>query len=101
MASSDSDKSERGRLISEALEFNRSQPHQDRKQQPVGSDASASQNEVKAGHLLGGKYKVIEILGRGKAGVMYKVNIAFQPSIMYPRHAQMGMCLLSLTYPRL
>lgn len=79
MASSDSDKPERGRLISEALEFNQSQPQQDSKQQPVDSGAAASQNEVKAGHLLGGKYKVIEVLGKGKAGVMYKVSIVFKP----------------------
>lgn len=87
MASSDSDKSERGRLISEALEFNQLQPQQDRKQQSVDSGALSSQNEVKAGHMLGGKYKVIEVLGRGKVGVMYKVNTAFQLLNNYLRHA--------------
>ena len=66
MASKDSDKPDRGRLVPESLEFSQS-----------GSGASAFQNDVKAGQLLGGKYRVIEVLGRGKAGVMYKVSTAY------------------------
>ena len=91
----DSDKSERGRLISEALEFTQSQSQEDSKQQSLGSGASASHNDVKAGQLLGGKYKVMEVLGKGKAGVMYKVSTAFTSCTMDPRwppQVVLGVC---------
>lgn len=73
MAGKDSDKSEHGRLVSEALEFNQQQLPDEAKQQPMSSAASTSQDDFKAGQLLGGKYTVVEVLGRGKAGVTYKV----------------------------
>lgn len=81
----DSDKSEQGRLVSEALEFTQPQSQEEFTQEPTGSGASASHNDVKAGQLLGGKYKVIEVLGRGTAGVTYKVSTVFTCCTMVPR----------------
>ena len=82
MAGKDSDKSDRGRLISEALEFTQSKSQEESQRQPEASGASALPDDVKAGQLLGGKYRVIEVLGRGKAGVMYKVSTAVTIRIM-------------------
>lgn len=84
MAGKDSDKSDWGRLISEALEFTQSKSPEESKQQPVASGSSAFPDDVKAGQLLAGKYRVVEVLGRGKAGVMYKVSIAYTVCTMVP-----------------
>ena len=85
MASKDSDKTERSRLVSEALDFNtRSQDEFTTPQQhPVSSAASMPQKYFKAGQLLGGKYTVIDVLGTGKAGVVYKVLTALQDIIIH------------------
>ena len=80
MASKDSDKTERGRLVSEALDFNtRSQDeYTTPKQHPVSSAESMPHKKLKAGQLLGGKYTVVDVLGTGKAGVVYKVLMWLQ-----------------------
>ena len=79
MASKDSDKSDKGRLISEALEFTQSD-----------SGASALPFDVKAGQLLGGKYRVVEVLGRSKAGVVCKVSTAFTSCTIVPDMATLS-----------
>lgn len=81
MASKDSDKPEHSRLVSEALDFNQTQSQDvstTPTQHPVSSAVAMPHNDIKPGQLLGGKYTVAEVLGRGKAGVMYKVQSALQ-----------------------
>lgn len=81
MASKDSDKPEQRRLVSEALDFNQTQSQDvstTAMQHPMSSAASMRHEDFKPGQLLGGKYTVVEVLGRGKAGVMYKVHSALQ-----------------------
>lgn len=80
MAGSDSDKSERGRLVSDALEFSRSDSQEAAEQQT--KSAAPAQRDIDAGRLLGGKYTVVEVLGRGKAGVMYKVYLLFHDCLI-------------------
>ena len=80
MANKDSDKPERSRLVSDALEFDQIQSHDEAanpKQHPMPSATSLPHGGFKAGELLGGRYTVVEVLGRGKAGIVYKVLTAF------------------------
>lgn len=79
---SDKDNSERGRLVSDILQFDQSQPKQASKQQPA-SAAPASQHRYKQGDLLGNKYTVIEVLGLGKAGVTYKVHSCNKSFVLF------------------
>lgn len=73
MASGDAEGSTQGRPLREALEFNKPQSEASASQQ--SSPASAEpQATIKAGDMLGDKYKVLEVLGRGKAGVTYKAE---------------------------
>ncbi|DBB16730.1 TPA: hypothetical protein ACH3X3_014973 [Trebouxia sp. C0006] len=73
MAKQDAEGSEQGRLLRDALEFNKPPSESTIKQQP-GEAPADPQIEYKAGDMLGNKYRVIEVLGRGKAGVTYKAE---------------------------
>lgn len=72
MVSKDEDSSRQGRLLRDALEFSKPQSEDAAKEHAPGP-AAGVQVDYKAGELLGGKYTVVEVLGRGKAGVTYKV----------------------------
>jgi len=72
MAKQDAEGSEQGRLLRDALEFNKPRSESTIKQQA----GEAPQIEYKAGDMLGNKYRVTEVLGRGKAGVTYKVSFS-------------------------
>lgn len=69
------DGSEQGRPLRDALEFNKPPSESTIKQQP-GEAPAEPQIEYKAGDMLGNKYRVTEVLGRGKAGVTYKVSFS-------------------------
>lgn len=73
MVSKDEDSSRQGRLLRDALEFSKPQSEDAAKEHALGPAAGA-QVDYKAGELLGGKYTVVEVLGRGKAGVTYKAE---------------------------
>ncbi|KAA6430082.1 MAG: serine threonine kinase [Trebouxia sp. A1-2] len=73
MAKQDAEGSEQGRLLRDALEFNKPQSESTIKQQ-VGKPPAEPHFEYKAGDMLGNKYRVTEVLGRGKAGVTYKAE---------------------------
>ena len=75
MAKQDAEGSEQGRLLRDALEFNKPPSESTIKQQP-GEAPADPQIEYKAGDMLGNKYRVTEVLGRGKAGVTYKVSFS-------------------------
>ena len=64
--------SEQGRLVRDALEFSR--PTSDHASQQPCSAKTDSLVDYKPGQVLGGKYTVVETVGRGKAGVTYKVS---------------------------
>ena len=83
---SDSDKSERGRLLSDALEFTRPDSSSHHPNEQPTKSAVPIQRDLEAGRLLGGKYTVVEVLGRGKAGVMYKVYLQGCPGYVGPVH---------------
>lgn len=70
-AKSEAGDSEQGRLVRDALEFNAAQASQD---QPAVPAASLQQEERKVGDLLGSKYKIVELLAKGKSGLVYKVQ---------------------------
>ena len=65
----DTEGSEPGRLVQDALEFNK---------QGAGTRQSArapvQQQEHQVGDLLGSKYQVVELLAKGKSGLVYKVS---------------------------
>ncbi len=93
MAKQDAEGSEQGRLLRDALEFNK--PRSEIKQQADKAPAEA-QVEYKAGDMLGNKYRVIEVLGRGKAGVTYKVRLSLfllqiRLGIDFPTGFQVGI----------
>lgn len=73
MAKQGEEGSEQGRLLRDALEFNKPRSGSTIKQQADEAPAEA-QVDYKAGDMLGNKYRVIEVLGRGKAGVTYKAE---------------------------
>ena len=75
MAKQDAEGSEQGRLLRDALEFNKPRSESTSKQQ-AGKAPAEPEVEYKAGDMLGNKYRVIEVLGRGKAGVTYKVRFS-------------------------
>ncbi len=75
MASKDAEGSEQGRLLRDALEFNKPQVQNAAAQQPADKAPAQSQGDFKAGELLGGKYTVVEVLGSGNVGVTYKVSL--------------------------
>ena len=75
MAKQGEEGSEQGRLLRDALEFNKPRSGSTIKQQADEAPAEA-QVDYKAGDMLGNKYRVIEVLGRGKAGVTYKVKFS-------------------------
>ncbi|DBA99977.1 TPA: Protein kinase, variant 2 [Trebouxia sp. C0004] len=73
MAKQDAEGSEQGRLLRDALEFNKPRTESTIKQQ-AGEAPAEPQVDYKAGDVLGNKYGVIEVLGRGRAGVTYKAE---------------------------
>ena len=75
VAKQEAEGSEQGRLLRDALEFNKPRSESTIKQQ-AGEALAEPQVEFKAGDMLGNKYRVIEVLGRGKAGVTYKVRFS-------------------------
>lgn len=61
---------EPGRLVQDALEFNKSttSPNQ------LSGRAPVQQEEHQPGDLLGGKYQVVKLLAKGKSGLVYKAE---------------------------
>ena len=76
MANEDSEKPEQGRLLSDALEFSQTQASKKPNQQGILA-ATDIHSAYKAGDVLGGKYTITDVLGKGRTGVTYKVTIMF------------------------
>lgn len=82
--------SEPGRLVQDALEFNK--PSNDNPPQQ-SARAPIQQEERQPGDLLGGKYQVVEMLAKGKSGLVYKASVR--------RCTALHSCLLHVALPGL
>lgn len=93
MANKDAEGSAQGRPLRDALEFNKPQSEASAAQQssPASAEPKAT---IKTGDMLGDKYKVLEVLGTGKAGTTYKVSASLAISLLQHNLAK-GCCSVS------
>ena len=73
-AQKDSEDSEQGRLLRDTLEFNKHSIDEPVISATTSAHKASKEVVSKPGDMLGGKYRVLELLGKGKAGLMYKVG---------------------------